>query len=421
MADEKTEGMAGQGAASKTPNTPGGLPSQAGIPSQTTGAPALAGAPVSAPPPATEKPMMPAVSFRPPEQKMGDDIAKILSEVKIPARREPELAAEKPPQKEVKDIDALLRTERPATPAPEAMAPGAAAAQEKSSVQSLHTLKQDLQHVVQEQKISVVRAVALEEDRRAAKEEIEPIQSPQVPRTHRVKNVFFASALLILLGAAAFGGVYFVMLDRAEKLPEPVSDSLVFAERTVTLGLDDQSPTQLKKMLENARTASTAALGAITRIVPIKQSDDGSSRPATFAEFLASIGAKPPDQLSRSLGSNFFFGLHTIDKNAPLLVIPVVSYDNAFAGMLAWETSMNAELAPLYLAVPALIAGQSGIPERRTFQDEVMRNYDVRALRDDSGAIVLYYAFPTRNLLVIAESPYTFTELLARLQAQRSL
>jgi hypothetical protein len=50
-----------------------------------------------------------------------------------------------------------------------------------------------------------------------------------------------------------------------------------------------------------------------------------------------------------------------------------------------------------------------------------MLNYDVRELKDDSGNVVLYYSFPTPNILVIAESPHSFTEVLSRLQAQREL
>jgi hypothetical protein len=102
-------------------------------------------------------------------------------------------------------------------------------------------------------------------------------------------------------------------------------------------------------------------------------------------------------------------------------VIPVLSYDRAFAGMLAWESAINAELSPLFVRVPDLTIGDDGLVQTRTFSDLVMRNYDVRALTDDSGAIALYYSFPTRNMLIVAESPYTFTELLSRLQAQRQL
>lgn len=65
--------------------------------------------------------------------------------------------------------------------------------------------------------------------------------------------------------------------------------------------------------------------------------------------------------------------------------------------------------------------GPDGIQVQRPFSDLVMRNYDVRALKDNDGVIQLYYSFPTRDLLVIAESPYTFTEILSRLQAGRRL
>jgi uncharacterized protein (DUF2141 family) len=99
----------------------------------------------------------------------------------------------------------------------------------------------------------------------------------------------------------------------------------------------------------------------------------------------------------------------------------VTSYDHAFAGMLTWEDSINTDLAPVFTAVPALTKDQNGLPVKRTFQDLVMRNYDVRALEDDNGQIQMYYSFPTQNILVLAESPYSFTEILSRLQASRQL
>ena len=50
-----------------------------------------------------------------------------------------------------------------------------------------------------------------------------------------------------------------------------------------------------------------------------------------------------------------------------------------------------------------------------------MGNYDVRALKDDAGEVQLYYSFPTQNILIIAGSPYSFPEILSRLQASRQL
>ena len=71
--------------------------------------------------------------------------------------------------------------------------------------------------------------------------------------------------------------------------------------------------------------------------------------------------------------------------------------------------------------MPPQARADNGTLTERKFEDTVMRNYDVRALKDDQGQVQLYYSFPTRNVLIIAESPYSFTEILSRLRADRRL
>lgn len=400
MVDE-THGMTGREDASNT-NAPQG---DSGSP---TGAPF--GAPVPVPPaPAAPK-----------DAALGNDIAQILKEVKLPERRTTDAPKEQKVARTT-DIDALLSGAAPQSAAPTRAEPGSSVdtpAPKKDPVQSLHTLKQDLQEVVHEQKISVVKAAALEQDK------AKPPVFATPPATSRVKNIVFTALLLIVLGGAALGGVLFVVQDRSTPLPPERTDSLVFTEQTVSLEISGQSPAQLKGLLAEARGASSASLGSITRIVPVVsvQSETGEiTRPASLTEFFTAIGAHAPDELLRALSQEFFFGLHTIDQNAPLIVIPVISYDRAFAGMLAWEPTLNADLAPAFVRVPDLALGGDGLVQKRAFEDVVMRNYDVRALKDDNGAVALYYSFPTRNYLVIAESPYTFAELLSRLQAQNRL
>ena len=89
--------------------------------------------------------------------------------------------------------------------------------------------------------------------------------------------------------------------------------------------------------------------------------------------------------------------------------------------MLEWEDVMSSDLTPIFTPVPGTRLGGGGLIEKRQFEDLVMRNYDVRALTDDAGTIQLYYSFPTRNILIIAESPYSFAEILSRLRAERKL
>jgi len=292
-------------------------------------------------------------------------------------------------------------------------------------VSAVHTLKDDLQGVVHDQKISLVKAVSLEEDRRAKKGAAASATPGAQQRSNRTFGILFASLTLLLLGAGALFGVLFIMNQKKAPPQIDTGSSILFSEQSTLLSLNGQSPSELKRVLEAGRTTSQGALGSITRIIPvISETAAGGvpqNRPASFKEFMTALGARASDDLYRALGNDFFLGIHAADKSAPLIVVPVVSHPRAFAAMLNWEASLGEDLSPLFTAVPILRQDASGLPVRRTYEDLVMRNYDVRALKDDAGDIQLYYSFPTQNILIIAESPYSFPEILSRLQASRQL
>lgn len=268
--------------------------------------------------------------------------------------------------------------------------------------------------------MSVVKAVALEQEKKSRIErDPVPVRAPS-----RAPAVIFTIAVFLLLGIGALGGVYYIAVLQSAPTQRVDNASLVFAEQTVPFPLTNDSAQSLRAQLALARSSS-GTLGSLLHIIPVVTGVDAAGketvRAATLSEFFEAIGTNAPENLMRALGDEFFLGIHTVDKNAPILVIKVNSYDRAFDGMLSWEKQMNSYLQPLFTPVPALVMGPDGLQIQRPFTDLVMRNYDVRALKDDDGVIQLYYSFPTRDLLVIAESPYTFTEILSRLQAGRRL
>ncbi len=365
-------------------------------------------------------PNAPAVSHAPADMKT--DIQAILESVGLPERHEFHAGADKP------IAPAPMATEPVPAPAPviapvhETTPPTDTSA---PALVAMHTLKDDIQHVVRDEKMSLVRAASLEQDRKMRDADAARIETEgSTQRSKRTFAILFVSALLIVVGGAAIFGVLAVLPGPAPA-SQQADDSLIFAEQSLQLPLDGTNPSTLKSQIAGARQGATGNLGSITRIIPTisTTTTDGTqgTRMATTAEFLHALGADVPDELVRALGSTFFFGLHAVDKNAPVLVIPVTSYEHAFAGMLAWEKTMNPDLAPVFTAVSAYQTDANGIPAVRTFQDQVMRNYDTRILADDSGNVQLYYSFPNTKLLIIAESPYSFPEILSRLRAARHL
>ncbi len=383
-------------------------------------------------------PPMPMPVAVPSEQKavspqfaasMQRDMQKILADVKLPERR-----IDTAPQKQIPVLPIDETPDAVPAPLPETASLSAKISAEAPNVQapessnehalaSVHTLKDDVQHVVRDKKISYVRAAALEEEKKARRGESED-NTPG--KRSWASRVLITVAILCVLGAVALGAVFFMQAQKAANVQTPTTNSVMFAEQTVTFPLGNVPASEVKRSLADARARGTFTLGAMTRVVPTISEGDTSTgtlteRQATFREFMSRIGANLSEEFFRAVSEEFFFGIHTVDENAPVIVVPVSSYENAFAGMLAWERSMNVELSPLFTPLPSLTQSPEGLPVERTFTDELMRNYDVRAMKDDAGVIQLFYSFPTRNILIIAESPYSFTEVLSRLRAERKL
>ncbi len=384
-------------------------------------------------------------------QQTGNNFSKILADSKLPERHDPVGAAKKtiPLTAPASPIGAMtasmpefLRSQQAphgsasptAIPSKQNMSfPPAevSAAIDVASIEgasspvvSLHTMKGDLQSAVQQGNISTVRAAALEADKRTAKASLSRVVVP--PRNPRRRGggafLIITTVIFFALGGATLYALYFTTLQKTP--PHAQSSSLIFSEQQTALPLDGQRADTLKQALARAAATVGSGSGSILQIVPtITGTSTSQTRLATLAEFLVALHAQAPDDLLRALSDQFFFGIHSADVPSPIFIIPVTSYDRAFAGMLEWESSIDGQLSPPFKVVSPYLLAQStsSLPALRTFQDAIMKNYDIRVLKDDDGTTALYYSFPNQNLLIIAGSLASFPEILSRLQAQRKL
>lgn len=397
------------------------------------------------------------------KEKIGADVERILKEAQLPERHAFRAGADtpkadttdaKPPLQQALEKNAAGHADAPVTPSTPADSSPKADGQtpeentqdqveeqrERSIIPSMRTIKDDLQHLVHSSKMSLVRAASLEQakqrglltpdnamqkDAAQQKQHDNPVRSR---KRRRIIGITFAVVALIVLGGGALMVVSVVMLERqgSTQTQSVTDDSLIFTEQTFTLSIDSASSRTLLQQLANARNAVSLTLGAITRIVPVTEEvnpETGAARErsATTQEFLRALNTNAPDGVLRFISEDFFLGIHTIDQNAPVFIVPVTSYERVFAGMIEWEEDINADLSPFFTFVPRERATQAGDVVPTTFEDVIVRNFDVRVLRDAAGEIRMLYAFPTREILIIAESPHTFVEALARLRAERKL
>jgi hypothetical protein len=341
------------------------------------------------------------------------DIAKILEEAKLPERRT-----------NVRGLaDAKPAVPTPAPPPPPAPPPSDDGKPADGPVVPVRTLRHDLQAVVKDTKLSLVQAAALEEEKRAHRSE--PTPPSQTDRSRHYTKPIALALLFTSLGVLLLGTIAFIVSEQTIGSDPQYGTNLIFSEQVAAFPLLE-NPQDIKRSLAATRASGGLTLGSITRLVPTKADTDPETgaaieREATASEFLKALDIQVPEELVRTLEDEFFFGFHTVDEQAPVLVFRINSYERAFGGMLNWEKTLNTDLAPFFTGLSTLIKNSEGLVVERTFSDMVMQNFDVRILRDDAGVIQLYYSFPTRSLLIIAESQYSFPEVLSRLRAERKL
>ncbi len=312
----------------------------------------------------------------------------------------------------------------PETPATQVMPEGRP--DKRPVVTSLRTLKDDLRDLVKVRKMSLIHAATLESERKAKGSEAEA-EAAATRAKYRVRSIRFIALLVLLvaLAGAALFAVFAVQSQRSGGSATNFGNGLVFAEQTLSFPLlPDLSPLEVRTQLSSARNQGSLTLGAMQRIVPtvfIKNQDGTTETQANAREFVRALVNEPPADLMRSLGEEFFFGVHTVDQNVPVIILPITQYQTAFAGMLEWEPLMNEALHPLFTRVHYEKLDAEGVPVIARFEDVLIKNYDVRAMRDENGDIRMLYSFPSRNYLIISESPHSFVEALARLRAERRL
>lgn len=153
------------------------------------------------------------------------------------------------------------------------------------------------------------------------------------------------------------------------------------ANEPVALG---ESHRALMQSLAAAHDA--ASRSSITEFYPVTA---GGAEPASHEEIMQVFTPTAPGSFLRTITA-IGFGTY---RDAPYLVLKVTSFDTALGGMLAWEPTIVADLAPFFGTEPAT---------NERFTDIVHANRDVRVLTDASGNDRIAYSFLNRSTILIS-------------------
>lgn len=305
---------------------------------------------------------------------------------------------------------------------------------EETMVRPIETYQGDIESLVQNKNLSVVSIAAAEAIRRS--------QTPQVPATATGTALvaewlnWLGGRLAMVLGgvfffAAAAGLLAYFFLRPVPSVPSSAAADAPFILVDDTKGIafaegDFTRPIAMGAF-NDLRKNVALSLGLIERIYPATMAAGEGGAVYTLIDaqkLLSLLGPTAPQELLRTVEqAPYLFGAHVFDDHQAFLILSVDSYEQAFAGMLGWEATMQGDLAPLFTRTP-----RPHIPEEKLatstpvqaaistgFTDTVVENHDARVVKNEYGDILLLWTFLDRSTLLITTNEYTLREIVSRL------
>jgi hypothetical protein len=371
-----------------------------------------------------------------------DERADILERLFKKAGKPNQEAPEPPPP----FIPQVRKDLPPAPPPPPPPPPPVRQRAPEPQPERIHTFTSDFQGRIDDKRANVFSVLAAEQDRGEAPREILPEK-----RTNPLP--ILAGVALIFLGGL---GIFFAYQFATDAPPIPVVldvPSLIFADGHMELLGEEPL---LPKLAEAATEVIPEGTVVITYVTTSTSTETGIlTTPEPGGTLVRLLGLGAPDVLLRNILPESTIGIvHAGEETRPFFILKVSSFERTFAGMLAWEPRMAEKLASIYPPyapstelfledeIPFEEATSteevaSSTPEETLvgddsvslqgldlgpdeFVDEIVRNYDVRILYDESGRVLMLYGYKDRSTLIITRDKEAFAEILNRLSSTRT-
>lgn len=239
------------------------------------------------------------------------------------------------------------------------------------------------------------------------------------------KIAILVSVLLVIIGIISISAVYIfksspkIPVVQIQELP-----SLITTEFKSELNIDSISKNKLVSNLSTMLNDSQIIVNNLYNIYPVTGTST-NKRILNALEFVTVLDFNIPDIIKRTLLSDFMVGTFSFGKNLPFIILKTSYFENAYAGMLAWEVDLEKDMQIIF-RLPGYetrgnIADELTPTLTKRFNDSVIVNKDVRILKDKNGEIILLYGIIDKETIIITVNDTAFKELIDRLNKERSL
>jgi hypothetical protein len=264
----------------------------------------------------------------------------------------------------------------------------------------------------------------------------------QSERPHTGKNLFIIVLCLIFVAGGAIGGYYFWSQSPVAKVVQnntptatPATQTravpgIIPADTQTIISIDHLNAGDIRTRVQT-ELAATQSANTVKEIILSKTGAAGQIR-VTAPDMATLMNTGAPDILTRTLTDAWMLGVYADKSGAKSLFVIVTTnfFQNAFAGVLQWESIMPDDLKQYLLAVPGAdianvpaTSNASSTPPvttsiRGQFQDRIVDNRDVRAFVTADGRTLFLYSFVDNAHLVVTSSDAALGEIITRLEKQ---
>ena len=202
--------------------------------------------------------------------------------------------------------------------------------------------------------------------------------------------------ILALAGGAGIGALYYYFRTG----------------NVIPLALQDEPATQEQE----EQTNTLSAQDIIAYINNVRSSDipDGetqeielvsSGKSMDIRDFLQTFTSNTPQELLQSLGNEFVIGVYGGTSRPPFLALEITNFAESYAGMSAWEETLEEDIGDLFTE-----------EEGTEFKSYGIGNVDARILVNDQNTPIITYAFVSRTGLIITTTPETLENIVRSYQ-----
>ena len=270
-----------------------------------------------------------------------------------------------------------------------------------STLKPLRTYQGDVDEIVGKTKTSLV-SIVVAEQKKKYESPTEVLDDEEKP-TGEVRNKIFLimGSILLILGITAIGIVYYLNSQNSAIISANKGAILSYTEK-FDIPLASTTRTQLIIIIKTKNNDLNFTVNSILYLNPTIGNTSASKN-----KIFALLSPSMPAPLLRSLNDQYMLGVFSFDKNEPFIIMKTDDYGASFAGMLKWEETMVSDLGGIFN-----ITQPNGTTT--PFEDEAIRNKDLRVVKDENNKTVLLYSFIDKNTIVITGTENIFNAIVSK-------